>query len=57
MINMDLQDPKIAENFKAIEELRKSGLYSDEEIQQLYNRQVETDRQKVMINKKEGKNE
>lgn len=51
MIEMNLDDINIVENFKAIEELRRTGMFTDEELQEMYDKQVEAD-------KKEGaKNE
>lgn len=51
MVEMNLRDNKISENFKAIEELRRTGMFTDEELQEMYDKQVEAD-------KKEGaKNE
>lgn len=45
MITMNLRDPKLIENFKAVRELKKCG-YSDEEVQDLYDKQIEIDRTK-----------
>jgi len=51
MVEMNLNDINIVENFKAIEELRRTGMFTDEELQEMYDKQVEAD-------KKEGaKNE
>ena len=51
MIEMNLDDINIVENLKAIEELRRTGMFTDEELQEMYDKQVEAD-------KKEGaKNE
>lgn len=48
---MNLRDNKISENLKAINELRSTGLFTEEELQEMYDKQVEAD-------KKEGaKNE
>ena len=49
MVKMNLDDPYLFENFRAIKNLRDFG-YSDEEIQKLYDEQVE-------IDKKENSNE
>lgn len=46
MITINLEDPNAVENFKALNELRHTGLFSDEELQKMYNEQVETDREK-----------
>lgn len=45
MVTINLGDPNVVENFKAIRELQKSGMYSDEEIQGLYDKQVEADKE------------
>lgn len=44
MITVDLHDPKLKENLEAINELRKSGLFTDEQLQEMYNKQVEADK-------------
>lgn len=49
MITMSLRDPKLIENFKAVQELKKVGL-DDKKIQELYDKQVETDREKGGMN-------
>lgn len=46
MIKVDLRDPNLAENIDAIYQLRKSGTYSEEQIQEMYSRQLETDRRR-----------
>lgn len=46
MISINLDDSNVVENFKALNELRHTGLFSDEELQEMYNKQVETDREK-----------
>ena len=51
MVEMNLRDNNIIENLKAIEELRRTGMFTEEELQEMYDKQVEAD-------KKEGaKNE
>ena len=50
MITIDLRYPNLIENFKAIQELRNTGFYTDEEIQELYDKQVETDCKKGGMN-------
>lgn len=51
MVEMNLRDNNIFENLKAINELRRTGMFTDEELQEMYDKQVEAD-------KKEGaKNE
>ena len=49
MITLDLRDPNLIENFKAVQELRDSGFYTDEEIQKLYNQQIERDSEEGAI--------
>ena len=44
MISINLDDPNVVENFKALNELRHTGLFSDEELQEMYDKQVEADR-------------
>lgn len=46
MISINLVDPNVVENFKALNELRHTGLFSDEELQEMYDKQVEADREK-----------
>ncbi len=43
MITITLDDPFIRENLKAIADLKELG-FSDEEIQELYDRQTEFDK-------------
>lgn len=51
MVEMNLRDNNISENLKAIVELRRTGMFTEEELQEMYDKQVEAD-------KKEGaKNE
>lgn len=45
MITINLDDPNVVENFKALNELR--GLFSDEELQEMYDKQVEADKGSV----------
>lgn len=49
MVEYRLDDNNIDENFKAIEELRLTGMFTEEELQEMYEKQVEAD-------KKRGKN-
>ena len=44
MIQVNLDDPKLVENVKAIEFLKSTGLYTDEQLQELYEKQIEADR-------------
>jgi hypothetical protein len=46
MISINLDNPNVVENFKALNELRHMKLFSDEELQKMYNKQVEADREK-----------
>jgi DNA-directed RNA polymerase beta subunit len=43
MITINLNDPKIKENIKTINALKAMGIYTDEEIQEMYDKQVEAD--------------
>lgn len=45
MITVNLNDPNLKENFKALMEVRKSGMFTDEELQKMYDRQLEKDRE------------
>ena len=44
MITVDLNDKHLKENLEAINEIRKSGLYTDAELQEMYDKQVEADK-------------
>lgn len=44
MVTINLGDPNVVENFKALYELRKTGMFTDEQLQQMYDKQVEADR-------------
>ncbi len=46
MVKYRLDDNKIDENFKVIEELRLTGMFTEEELQEMYDKQVEADRKK-----------
>lgn len=43
MIRLSFEDPNPIENAKAAMALQKSGMFTDEEIQELYDRQVKKD--------------
>ena len=43
MVTLDLRDPHLIENFEALQSIRKFGLFTDEEIQEMYDRQLEKD--------------
>jgi len=45
MINISFDDPNMVENFKAIQALRKTGLYTDEQLQKMYDDQVKKDKE------------
>lgn len=47
MIEINLGDPNVNENFKALEELRSTGMYTDTELQEMYNKQVDADKAKL----------
>lgn len=46
MVEYRLDDNNIDENFKAIEELRLTGMFTEEELQEMYDKQVEADRER-----------
>lgn len=46
MITVNLDDKNVVENFRALNELRKTGLFTDEQLQQMYDKQVETDKER-----------
>lgn len=43
MLEIKLSDRHLSENIKAINELRETGMFSEEQLQELYNKQVEYD--------------
>lgn len=45
MITIDLRDKNLIKNVKSIQEIRKSGLFTDSEIQEKYNEQVKKDKE------------
>ena len=45
MITIDLRDKNLIKNVKTIQEIRKSGLFTDSEIQEKYNEQVKKDKE------------
>lgn len=47
MIEINLGDPNVNENFKALEELQSTGMYTDAELQEIYNKQVDADKAKL----------
>lgn len=46
MVIMNLDDPNMVENFKVLNELRKTGMFTEEQLQQMYDKQVEADRER-----------
>jgi hypothetical protein len=46
MVTINLDDPNVIENFKALNVLKHTGLFSEEELQEMYDKQVEADREK-----------
>ena len=47
MITINLDDDNVVENFKALNELRKTGAFTDKQLQVLYDKQVEADKEKI----------
>ena len=43
MVTLSLGDPRIVEHLAIVQNLRGSGLFTDEEIQEMYDRQLEKD--------------
>jgi len=48
MIKISFDDPNLVENFKSIQELKKSGMFTDEQLQKMYDEQVERDRREEL---------
>lgn len=46
MINVNLRDPHLLENVKAIKDLKVMGNFTDDELQDMYYRQLISDREK-----------
>ena len=46
MITVQFNDKRLTENVKALEYLRSLNRYSEEELQRMYNKQVEKDRER-----------
>ena len=44
MLTVDMSDKHLTENLKAIMECHKSGLFTDEELQKMYDAQVVKDK-------------
>jgi hypothetical protein len=51
VITINLDDPNVVENFKALNMLRKTGAFTDEQLQQMYDEQVEADEIKTITDK------
>ena len=45
MVTINLEDKNVVENFRALNELRKTGLFTDKQLQQMYDKRVEADRE------------
>jgi hypothetical protein len=43
MITLNLRDPRLGEHAVMVQNLRRIGVFTDEEIQELYDRQLEKD--------------
>lgn len=43
VISIRLDDPHFSENLDALLSMRRMGLYTDEELQEMYDRQLEKD--------------
>lgn len=48
MITINLDDDNVVENFIALNELRKTGVFTDKQLQILYDKQVEADKEKAL---------
>ena len=46
MIKLDLRDPNLVENAKALRELQIIGVYTDEELREMYDRDLQRNLQK-----------
>ncbi len=47
MIKIDLKDSMLEENIKALEHLRSLGIYTDEQLQKMYDEQVAKDKKET----------
>ena len=47
MIEINLRDIFLTDNLRALAELKKTGMYSDEELQKIYDEQVQADMEKA----------
>ena len=50
MIQVNLNDPMLKENLEAIQTLRATGLYTDEQLQEMYDKQVKADKKRSVDN-------
>lgn len=41
MVTVNLRDAHLVENLKALQDLRNSGNFTDEELQEIYDKQLE----------------
>ena len=52
MIKVRLDDPMLIENLNALDTIRKSGMFTDVQMQSMYDEQVQKDALKKMENDK-----
>lgn len=43
MVTLNLRDPRLGEHAAMVQNLRRIGVFTDEEIQEMYDRQLEKD--------------
>lgn len=43
MVTLNMRDPRIAEHAVMVQNLQRTGLFNEEEIQEMYDRQLEKD--------------
>lgn len=46
MLRVNLNDPMLVENLKAFRELKATGFYADEQLQKMYDEQVDLDKKR-----------
>ena len=46
MITINLRDPKVVSNLKAIEALKQTNMYSELELQEMYDEQIKQDNER-----------
>lgn len=44
MVTLRLDDPKLVENFEALQNVMRLGIFTDSELQDAYDRQLEKDK-------------